>query len=181
MLDNKKILEKKMKRFGKMVVLSLTIAGFLLAVTAAKADSLTITLAQPYQSIALNGTLDFTATATNTSGSTVNLSGDDYNLGAPLSVDDTPYLANWPLSLGAGDSYTGLLFSVDIPVLTPQTIYEGIFEITDENNDVVGSADFNVAVITPEPSSLSLLGVGLFAGLVWLGGVPRRRQVSRVA
>src|ERR1035438_2599533 len=125
MLDNTNILEKKMKSLRNLLVSSLTIVGFLLAVTAAKADPLTVTLAQPFQSIALNGTLDFTATVTNNTGVTEYLNGDSFSIGAPLTLDDTPYFVGYPLTLGAGDSYTGLLFTVTVPPGTPQTIYEG--------------------------------------------------------
>ncbi len=49
MLDNKRILEKKMKSLKNLLVSSLTIVGLLVAVTAAKADPLTITLAQHFK------------------------------------------------------------------------------------------------------------------------------------
>ena len=165
-----------MKSMRNFLVSSLTIVGFLLAVTAAKADPLTITLAQPFQSGVSGDTLDFTATITNNTDVTEYLNGDGFSIASPLVLDDSPY-ASYPLTLGAGDSYTGLLFTVTVPPGTPQTIYEGYFEITGGYNDSddfeLGSANFDVAV-TPEPSSLSLLGVGLFAGLVGLGGVLRR-------
>ncbi len=79
--------------------------------------------------------------------------------------------------MGAGDSYTGLLFIVTVPPGTPQTLYEGNFEITGGYNDSddfeLGSADFDVNV-TPEPSSLSLLGLGLLTGLIGFAGTLRR-------
>lgn len=173
-----------MKSLRNFLVSSLTIVGFLLAVTAAKADPLTITLAQPFQSGVSGDTLDFTATITNNTDVTEYLNGDGFSIASPLVLDDSPY-ASYPLTLGAGDSYTGLLFTVTIPPSTPQVLYEGNFEITggyDNSNeqDVLGSANFNVEV-TPEPSSLSLLCVGLFASLVGLGGVLRRRLISHAA
>ena len=165
-----------MKNLKGLLLVSMMIAGFLLAGTAARADSLTITLLSPFQSGVSGTVIAFDATVTNTSGSTVYLNGDDFNVDAPLSVDDSSYLDSWPLTLGAGDSYTGLLFNVDIPWPTAVGLYTGYFEITggaDGNaGDVVGEADFDVYV-TPEPNSLLLLGSGLLA-LVGLGESFRR-------
>ena len=169
-MKKKGIFEENMKNLKGLLLVSMMIAGFLLAGTAAKADSLTITLLSPFQSGVSGTVIAFDATVTNTSGSTVYLNGDDFNVDAPLSVDDSSYLDSWPLTLGAGDSYTGLLFNVDIPWPTAVGLYTGVFEITDQNNDVVGSADFDVYV-TPEPGSLLLLGSGLLA----LAGAARRR------
>ena len=169
-MKNTTVLEEKMKGLKGLLVVSTMIAGFLLAGTAAKADSLTITLLSPFQSGVSGTVIAFDATVTNTSGGTVQLAGDNFNVDAPLTLDDSPYNNNWPLSLGAGDSYTGLLFNVDIPWPTAVGLYTGVFEITDQNNDVVGSADFDVYV-TPEPGSLLLLGSGLLA----LAGAARRR------
>jgi hypothetical protein len=123
-----------MKGLRSLLVVSMMIAGFLLAGTAAKAGPLTITLASPFQAAGPGGVVAFDATVINTSGGTVDLAGDSFNVDAPLIVDDSPYNNNWPTSLGAGDSYTGLLFNVDIPLLTAYGLYTGVFEITDQNH-----------------------------------------------
>jgi hypothetical protein len=167
-----------MKRLSNFVVLSVAVASFLLAGTAARADSLSIVLAAPFQS-GVEGLVDefqFNATVTNESAQTVDLNGDDFSVDAPLSVDDSPF-NSYPLSLGPGDSYTGVLFNVDVPLTTPQGLYAGSFEIIGggptDYTDVVGAANFNVQ-ITPEPSSLLLM----VSGLAGLAGTLRRRLVS---
>src|SRR5437660_5378240 len=60
-------------------------------------------------------TLTFTATVANTSGSTAFLNGDALNIGAPLTVNDTRFFINFPLSLGAGQMFTAPIFDVLVP------------------------------------------------------------------
>jgi hypothetical protein len=100
------------------------------------------------------------------------LNGDDFSLNEPLTLDDSSYLNNFALSLGALGSYTGVLFTVNVPFGTAAGLYTGNFDITGGADssaaDVLASTNFDVQV-TPEPSSILLLGSGLIIGLVVLG------------
>lgn len=156
-----------MKSLRSLWVLPAAAGWFLIAGAAANAAPLSIALAAPFQS----GNADlfaFNATVTNNSNQEVFLNSDSWNVDAPLTVDDSPFNNSYPLSLGAGDSYTGLLFNVDVPQGTPLGLYTGSFEIIggdpSDDTDVAGSAVFDVNV-TPEPSSFLLFGAGVVMAL----------------
>lgn len=156
-----------MKKLRNLAVISLTMAGLLLSVTAAKADSLTLVFASQYQSAAPGQTVAFYATVTDVSSGQVFLNADSTSLLSPLTLDDTPFLTNFPLSLKPGDSYTGELITVTVPSGVLAGLYPGSFEILGGSNpnaqNEVALADFGVQVVqvTPEPSSLPLLVSGL--------------------
>lgn len=156
-----------------MTLLLLTIG----VMPAALADTLNFTLTQSAVDALPGDTVTFEATvsAPITNVADIFLNGDSGNLGA-LSIDDSDFLANAPFFLNPGDSATFDIFTVAIPVGTPQGTYVGFFEIlggVDGNaSDALGIVNFSVAV-SPEPSSFLLLGSGL-AGLV---GVVRRKRV----
>jgi hypothetical protein len=180
----KKTLEDYMERFRSLLAPSLAIACLLAAGTAAKADSLTIALTEAFQSGLSGDVIAFDATVTNTSSATENLNGDSFNVDAPLNVDDSPFdnTSVWPLTLGAGDSVTGLLFNVDIPVDTPLGLYSGTFDITGghystDEEFVIGSANFDVEV-TPEPPTWELMALALMGLLVLSGWNFWRRQTA---
>jgi hypothetical protein len=167
-----------MKSRNRSLLLSLMLLPFFLTATSAKATPLSLTFSSPFQTTGPGGLVTFNATVTNTTNAVVFLNGDDFSLDAPLTLDDSSFLNNFPLSLGALGSFTGTLFTVDAPLGTAPGLYAGVFDITGGADDlatgVVASANFDVFV-TPEPSSFLLLGSGFGIGLIALGGPFRRR------
>ncbi len=171
-----------MKTLNHTLTLAITTLCFLLAATMAKADSISINLISATQSGNGGDILSFDATVTNTSGATVYFNGDNTFAQTPLTLDDSPFLNNYPLLLDPGNSYTGVLFNVDLPALIPSGSYSGYFDITGgttaTSSDIVGTAEFQVTVgaaTIPEPSSLLLLGTGAF-GLL---GIAQTRIATR--
>lgn len=153
-------------------LLAIAVAGAFLAVCA-QADSLTVTLTQVSQSTTPGSTVTFDATVTNTSSTdTTFLNGDSWITSSPLlTIDDTPFLANFPLSLPPGESSGPLaLFDVIIdPSAIPQTYDFNSFSIlggSDENSfDAIGTTNFSVSVAnvtaTPECPSFVMFVLGL--------------------
>lgn len=147
----------------------------------AYADSITLTLTNPIQfgSGSLGSSLSFDATvaAPNTNGAPVFLNGDSFNVDAPLTLDDDGFFLGFPLSLSPGQSFSGLLFTVFLPTMTANAIYNGSFEILGGPNG--GSANdlanvtFQVNTV-PEPTTILMLGAGL-PGLV---AMMRRKRAT---
>jgi PEP-CTERM motif len=151
-------------------ILTLLMAGSLsLNSVRAKADTVTLTLANPVQETDQTtgpGTvLSFVATvnASGTNTGDVFLNGDSFNVSGDLTVDDSDFL-NFPLSLSPGQSFTDVLFTVDVPADAAAINYLGSFTLlggpTGSDGDVLATAGFEI-VATPEPSTLLMIGTGL--------------------
>jgi len=157
------------------VVLAAVMALFL--AVAARADSVDVTLTQTGQTAAAGSTITFDATITNLSSTdTVFLNGDSSITSSfLLAVDDTPYLTNFPLSLGPSEvSGPFALFNVIIDPSTPAATYDfNSFSILGgpggNESNTIGTADFSVTVgsvtAAPEPGTFSLS----LSGLLLLG------------
>jgi hypothetical protein len=153
------------------------LAVLLLMGTAAKADtfSVSFSLTQPYQTTAAGETLSFEAIIANLGGETMYLNGDTLVVNSPLVGDDTPFFLNFPLSLNSDDPVTGELFTITVPLGTPDGLYPGSFTLVGGGDasshlGLVEYFDVNVANVNPipEPGAFLLMGTGLlgFAGVV---------------
>lgn len=164
---------------------SIAIAALMLYVPAAKADSFSITFISPDQSAVAGNTVEFDAIITNLDPtSELYLNNDNIaSLDSPLSLYDSAFWAiPYPLSPAGspGDSYTGELFTVLVPLGTSAGTYEGEFDLlggsNGDDNNLLGADDFTITVentAVPEPSSLLLLA----SGLAGLAGTLRRRLI----
>ena len=159
-------------RFKLLVAAAMLSASF-----AAHADSVSFTLSDPAQVGAPGTTFTFVGTIAAAPGNTGDtfLNGDAFNIsGTSLTLNDTGYFSNFPTFLTPGESVTDVVFTVSSDASSSEEVNPGSFEIlggADDNTyDDLGSVNFS-AQVTPEPSSIALLGTGLLG----IAGVMRKR------
>lgn len=169
-----------MKRTRIMQMGLVALAALVLA-CGARADSVDVSLTQTSQTATPGSTITFDATITNLSSTdTVYLNGDSSVTSSTLlTIDDTPFLFNFPLSLDPSEaSGPFALFNLFIDPSTPDGTYDfnsfSILGGLDSSSfDTLGAAEFSVTVanptVTPEPEPLCLLLLGFLAigALVW--------------
>ncbi len=133
--------------------------------------------------IAPGGTIEFTGTLTNNGADDVFLNGDFVLLPFPdLTVDDSPFFANSPLSLAPGASYNGPFIDVTADLTILSGVYDGSYTVqggVDSNAfDNLAVEDFSVdvgsAASVPEPNYYPVSA----AGLLLIVALTRRRSKS---
>jgi hypothetical protein len=145
-----------------------------LSSAAAYADTITFTLTNPNRSISyLGGSLTYGATvsAPASNGAALFLNGDSFNVTAPVTLNDSDFFSNFPLSLAPGTSFTGDLFVLTAPPNSPFGTFLGTFTLLGGANGnasgTLGTVNFSLTTIAPEPSSIVLLLTGM-AGLAMI-------------
>jgi hypothetical protein len=176
----------------RLLTRTLALTAALCLASGARAQYLDVTLSES-TAVVTQGTttVDFFATISNTTGSTVFLNGDQFSISAPLlGLDDSPFNNNAPLSLNAGQS-TGPfeLFDVSLSASTALGTYGGnVFSILGGANggSVTDLADTTFSVTVQAPSGTSVPEIDprwSFGALTLLAGcvaILRDRRVVRV-
>ena len=145
----------------------------------ALADTVTFTITNPNQTTARGATLSYTATvfapSTNTGNEYLNGLAFTVSPANTFTINTDPFLNNFPFFLTPGQSYTNLLFTLLVPPTSTISPFIGSVSLlggaTGSSNGTLGTAAFTTTV-TPEPSSLLLLGSGLLSGV----GLYRRNR-----
>lgn len=136
-------------------------------VAAAHADGLVFTLDHPIVLAVPGSTVSFSGQLSEAAGSTGSLffKGDSYTVDGPLTLDDAAYFSTAPSMLRPGDLFTGMLFTVALPIDGVRGMYDGSFTVqfTDENGaELDQTAKFQInASAVPEPGSWLLVCTGL--------------------
>ena len=146
---------------------------FGLAVGCQATTVFTVTFSPATVSGAPGDMLSFFGTLTNNTANTEYINSDSFTLAGGIPVDDSPFLANAPLSLGPSASTASFLFlTVTIPNGQTPADYAGTFDVIggqDGGNgtaqDDLGEGLFTVTVTSsvPEPASVLLSITGLLA------------------
>lgn len=162
-----------MKR-TKMMRLGLATLAILILSCRAQADSVGVSLTLTSQTAAPGSMITFDATITNLSSTdTIYLNGDSsVTSSALLTVDDTPFLTNFPFWLDPAEaSGPFALLNVLIDPSTPEGTYDlNSFSILGgldgDTWDILSTTNFSVTVAnvtpTPEINTLYLFLIGIF-------------------
>lgn len=169
----------------RALTLAATLVTITLSIPAAHADSVTITLDQPLQiTHAGDTTVNFKATITADPGNSgdIYFNTDSYNVDSPFTVDDIGLFLNFPYPISAGQSFDGVLFTINMPGSQSDGTYLGSFSILGGSDggslDSLGSVNFEIDQVpavtsVPEPGTLLLCSTGL---ATLLGAATRRSQ-----
>ncbi len=161
-------------------LLALTVAMLLLTPTV-KADSIIATLTPSTLSTGPGTTVHFTGTIAPGpgNGAPIFLNGDSLGaVPAGLTGDDTPFFTDFVFGhfeIDPGDApFAGGFFDIFVSLNQPVGAYSGTFDILGGPGlaymNVLATVNYTVNV-TPEPSSILVLGTGLTG----LAGVVRRK------
>jgi hypothetical protein len=155
-----------LKCLPRLILVVLAVA----ALDTARADVI-FNLTPPMLSTAAGTTIEFTGTLTNTGSAEVFLNGDlSMLLYSNLTLNDSPFFANSPLSLAAGGgSYFGPFFDIIVDPVAVPGVYTGSFMIQGGADSStfsnVASQNFQVTVVSgvPEPTVFIFVAIALAA------------------
>lgn len=154
---------------NRRVILLGIIAGLAVGVACspACADTIQLALTSPNQTASPGDTVSFIATVTAplTNTGSVFLNSDSHTEDLGLTVDDSPFLLNFPLFMNAGDSTTDVLFNVTVS--GPGT-FSGFFDLLGgadaSSSDLLATAHYSITVsAVPEPETILLMATNVLA------------------